>query len=140
MEESVRANFTYPGLAKLCKDLTTTCETCSRTKLTNIVKDGKLPLRDDKIVKPWDLLAVDLCGPWKIDCEFEETEENPSRQTRTAQIWALTMIDEGSSWPEIAPIQNKYAEEIATLVDDYWFVRYQRPLNCIHDNGGEFIG
>ena len=50
------------------------------------------------------------------------------------------MIDEGSGWPEIALIQNKYAEEIAKLVDDNWFNRYPRPLYCLHDNGGEFIG
>ena len=50
------------------------------------------------------------------------------------------MIDEGSSWPEIAAINNKYAEEIAILVDDTWFARYPRPLYCIHENGGEFIG
>jgi len=50
------------------------------------------------------------------------------------------MIDEGSSWPEITAINNKFAEEIVTLVDDTWFVRNLRPLYCIHDNGGEFIG
>ena len=50
------------------------------------------------------------------------------------------MINEGSSWLEIAPIQNKFAEEIMTLVDDIWFARYQQCLYCIHDNGGEFIG
>ena len=45
-------------------------------------------------------------------------------QTKTVQIWALTMIDEGLSWPEIVAITNKYAEEIVTLVDDTWFARY----------------
>ena len=50
------------------------------------------------------------------------------------------MIDEGSCWPEIYPIQSKYAEEIAKIVDDQWFNRYPRPTYCIHDNGGEFIG
>ena len=35
---------------------------------------------------------------------------------------------------------KKYAEEIATLVDDIWFSRYPRPLYCIHDNGRECIG
>ena len=44
------------------------------------------------------------------------------------KIWALTMIDEGLSWPEIATIENKYAEEMTKLVDDYWFSRYPRPL------------
>ena len=50
------------------------------------------------------------------------------------------MIDEGSCWPEIAHIQNKYVEERATIVDDIWFARYPRHLYYIHDNGGEFIG
>ena len=109
-------------------------------KLTNVVKDDKLPLRDDKVIKPWELLSVDLCGPWKIKCEFEEAEEGVQLQTRRVKIWTLTMIDEGSSWPEIAAIENKYAEEITTLVDDIWFARYPRPLYYIHDNGGEFIG
>mmetsp|Transcript_44137 Transcript_44137/g.53022 ORF Transcript_44137/g.53022 Transcript_44137/m.53022 type:complete len:308 (-) Transcript_44137:309-1232(-) len=52
----------------------------------------------------------------------------------------LNMIDEASSWPEIAPIKNKKASEIARLVDSNWFCRYPRPLYCLHDNGGEFIG
>ena len=57
----------------------------------------KLPLKDDKIIKSWGLLSVDLCGLWKIKCEFEEAEPNVAIQTKTVQIWALTMIDEGSS-------------------------------------------
>ena len=59
---------------------------------------------------------------------------------KTANICTLTMIDEGSGWPEIAPIQNKYAEEIAKIVDDCWFKWYPRSFYCLHDNGGEFIG
>ena len=50
------------------------------------------------------------------------------------------MINEESSWPEIATITNKYAEEIVAVVDGIWFARYPRPLYCIHDNGEEFIG
>ena len=108
-------------------------------KLTNVVKDGKLPLRDDKVIKHWELLLVDLCGQMKVKCKFEEAEERVSIQTKTVQIWALTMIDEGSSWPEIAAITNKYAEEIAIFVNDIWCARYPWPFYCIHDNGGEFV-
>ena len=104
-------------------------------KLTNVVKDGKLPLKEDKVIKPWELLSVDLCGPWTIKCEFDVP-----KQIKTVKIWALTMIDEGSCWPEIMPIDNKCAENIAQIVDDQWFNRYPRSIYCIHDNGGEFIG
>ena len=50
------------------------------------------------------------------------------------------MTDKGSSWPELVPIQYKIVEEITKLVDNYWSNQYSRPLYCIHDNGGEFIG
>ena len=109
-------------------------------KLTNVVKDGKIPPKENKLVKPWEVLSVDLCGPWKIKCIFEEAEKDAKQQTRAAIIWVLTMIDEGSGWPEITSIQNKQSEEIARLVDNVWFSRYPRPLCCIHDNGRGFIG
>jgi len=73
-------------------------------------RNGKLLLRDDKIIKPWEPLSVGLCGPWKIKCEFEEAEPEVAIQMKTVQILALTIIDEGSSWPEIAAIKNKYVE------------------------------
>ena len=97
LEESVRANFTCPGIDNLCKEITGTCETYSEMKPTNVVKDGKLPLRDDKVIKPWELLSVDLCGPWKVQYKFKEAEEGASMQANTVQIWTLTMIGERSN-------------------------------------------
>ena len=49
-------------LSTLCKNLTASCETCSEMKVRNIVKNGKIPLKDDNLIKPWELLLVDLCG------------------------------------------------------------------------------
>ena len=61
-------------LSIICKDLIASCETCSKMKFINVVKDGKMPLKDDKLTKPWELLSVNLCGSWTIKCEFEEQE------------------------------------------------------------------
>ena len=145
LEDSVRCNFMCPGLSIITKEMTSNCNNCSENKLTNVVKDGQLPLKQEDLHKPFDLLSVDLCGPWQIKCTFAKTratknKKSYTRKTTVVQIWALTMIDEASSWPEIAPIKNKKASEIARLVDSNWFCRYPRPLYCIHDNGGEFIG
>jgi len=74
-------------------------------KLTNVIKDGQLPLKDVKVIKPLELVLVDLCGPWSINHKFDLP-----KQIKAVKIWALTMIDEGSCWPEIMPIQNKYVE------------------------------
>ena len=72
LKESFRANFTCSDLSTLCKNITTTCTICSEMKYTNVLKDGKLPLRDDKIIMPWEILSVDLYGPWKIKYEVEK--------------------------------------------------------------------
>ena len=85
-----------PLLSELCKKITAECDVCNEMKLTNVVKDGKIPSKENKLVKPWEVLSVDLCGPWKIKCIFEEAEKDAKKQTRAAIIWALTMIDEGS--------------------------------------------
>ena len=55
---------------------------------------------------------------WKIRYIVEEIETNTEKQNKKATIWDLTMIDEGSGWSEII-IQNKHAEEIAILVNNY---------------------
>eukprot|EP00957_Ditylum_brightwellii_P157885 12018132-Ditylum_brightwellii.AAC.1 len=32
------------------------------------------------------------------------------------------------------------AEHVAQQFEFFWITRYPRPVKCIHDNGGEFIG
>lgn len=73
-----------------------------KMKLTNVVKDGKLPLMDDKVAKPWELLSVDLYGPWTIKWQLDVT-----KKTQIVKVWALIMINERSCWPKMVPIQNK---------------------------------
>ena len=46
-EDSVRTNFTCPGLSKLCVDLTAKCAIYSEMKLTNVVKDSPIPIKEE---------------------------------------------------------------------------------------------
>jgi len=64
LENRVRCNFTCPGLATMAKEMTIKCDNCSENKLTNVVKDGQLPLKQEEQLKSFDLLSVNLCGPW----------------------------------------------------------------------------
>ena len=41
---------------------------------------------------------------------------------------------------EAIRIKDKTSEHIAEQFANCWLARYPRPLKCIHDNGGEFIG
>jgi len=109
------------------------CKTCEEKKVTNIKKQGKIPLKERKNLKPFETLSVDLCGPWRCKFTVERNiSEKPNEkkiQTRIeeADIWALTMIDEATSWPEVYPITTKDSGEIARAVDDQWLCRYPRP-------------
>mmetsp|Transcript_11120 Transcript_11120/g.15656 ORF Transcript_11120/g.15656 Transcript_11120/m.15656 type:complete len:138 (+) Transcript_11120:303-716(+) len=94
-----------------------------------------MPLKEESVRNIWDILTVDLCGPWDVQVFFKDTE---SREL--VKIWALTMVDETLRWLEIEPISLTAAKNIAELVDTQWFCPYPRPLICIHDNGGEFVG
>eukprot|EP00592_Proboscia_alata_P029066 CAMPEP_0194446358 /NCGR_PEP_ID=MMETSP0176-20130528/128391_1 /TAXON_ID=216777 /ORGANISM="Proboscia alata, Strain PI-D3" /LENGTH=116 /DNA_ID=CAMNT_0039273057 /DNA_START=360 /DNA_END=707 /DNA_ORIENTATION=- len=64
LEDSVRSNFMCPGLSTVAKELTSNYDNCSENKITNVVKDGQLPLKQEQDLKPFDLLSVNLCGPW----------------------------------------------------------------------------
>jgi hypothetical protein len=41
---------------------------------------------------------------------------------------------------EIVRLDNKTAFHVANKFHDTWLSRYPRPLECIHDPGGEFVG
>jgi hypothetical protein len=89
---------------------------------------GKLPPRHAPLT-PWNEVAVDLIGPWKVKIDQEEIEFN-----------ALTCIDPVTNLVEIIRINNKTSVHIAQQFENLWLSQYPRPNRCIHDNGGEFIG
>jgi hypothetical protein len=77
----------------------------------------------------WEDIAIDLIGPWKVTvnnkpCEFS----------------ALTCIDTTSNLVELVRIDHKTAEHIRDKFAQTWLCRYPRPIRCVHDKGGEFIG
>ena len=145
MIETIRKHFTWPKMTQEIKEYTEKCSICQLNKTTNNPRAGKLPLRDPHSIEPFQLLTVDLCGPWQMRAVItEEIKSNRKKIARDRivkiQILCLTMIDEACGWPEIIPIVNKQSKNIAELVDSEWFCRYPRPEFCIHDNGKEFIG
>jgi hypothetical protein len=53
---------------------------------------------------------------------------------------ALTIIDTVTNYCEIVRITNKRAAYIGRLFENTWLSRYPRPLECIFDQGTEFVG
>ena len=103
------------------------CKHCQKYKLSG-KGYGLLPEREVRIA-PWEEVAIDLIGPWKVQvngkpCEFS----------------ALTCIDTATNLVELVRIDTKTAEHIRHKFAQTWLCRYPRPIRCVHDKGGEFIG
>ena len=103
------------------------CEHCQRHKLSGRGY-GLLPEREMRIA-PWEEVAIDLIGPWNIKVNGRMIEFN-----------ALTCIDTASNLVELIRIDNKTASHIRSKFIQSWLSRYPRPMRCVHDQGGEFIG
>jgi hypothetical protein len=90
-----------------------------------------LPEREVRIA-PWEEVAIDLIGPWKVKAVKVGNE--------VCEFNALTCIDTASNLVELVRIDNKTAAHIRDKFSQTWLCRYPRPIRCIHDKGGEFVG
>jgi hypothetical protein len=70
-----------------------------------------------------------LIGPWKVKVNGQQVEFN-----------ALTCIDMALNLVELIHIDNKTAKRIRDKFTQSWICGYPRPVRCLHDKGGEFIG
>jgi hypothetical protein len=78
---------------------------------------------------PWADIAVDLIGPWKATIHGHDLS-----------FQALTIIDTVTNYCELIRINNKSARHVALQLENAWLSRYPRPVRCLFDQGGEFIG
>jgi hypothetical protein len=102
------------------------CQVCKQSKIST-KKYGIIP-EPDTHYEPWEVIQIDLFGPWSFN-----DIDGISRQ-----IQGLSIIDIATRWTELCPYSSKRSEDIALLVDQYWFCRYPRPRAAIFDNGSEF--
>ena len=56
------------------------------------------------------------------------------------EFHALTCIDTASNLVELIRIDNKTSRHIRDKFVQSWLACYPRPICCVHDKGGEFIG
>ena len=93
-------------------------------------KYGHLPAKEAQ-ANPWDVLCVDLIGPYTIKCGKHKKNLKP--------LWCITMIDPATGWFEMREILDKQADTIANIVEQAWFTRYPWPTQIIFDRGKEFM-
>ena len=116
-----------PNLRNKIEDMLAKCEQCQKYK--SILRGyGHMAPREAS-THPWRDVAVDLIGPWHLKIANHELD-----------FMALTMIDMVTNLVELVRIENKTSHHVAMKFETTWLSRYPRPLHCIYDQGGEFVG
>jgi hypothetical protein len=78
---------------------------------------------------PWEIVQVDLIGPWKV--------KTPSG---VKTIRCFTAIDPATSWPERCEITDKRSQTVMNAFHNNWLCHCLRPIQVTFDNGSEFKG
>jgi len=127
-EETISQHLWWPNMRDEITDYVTRCPTCQKNKKRH-KKYGQLPEKTAE-ADPWDVLCVDLIGPYSI--------RRKGRPNLTVKC--VTMIDPATGWFEIAEYDDKRSITIANIVEQQWLCRYPLPTQVIFDRGSEFIG
>ena len=118
------------------------CKTCQLSKLQKKSYGKLLPKDNTRTMQPWLRVYIDTIGPWEISIsEYIKTKKGKSKKVRNKieTIYAVAMLDEATSWPEIIRVADKTSLEVSKVADKDWLCRYPRPKQIVHDNGTEFL-
>jgi hypothetical protein len=126
--QTLRTHFWIRQLKEHVDQVVLSCNSCQCNKNPG-PGQGHLPPRQD-VALPWEEVAVDLMGPWKVTVP----------DTGTIEFFALMMIDTTTTLAKIVRIENKTSQHVAMQFENAWLARYPRPLCCVHDPGSDFIG
>ncbi|POM79703.1 Pol protein [Phytophthora palmivora] len=113
----------WPGMEGFINAQIKKCLVCKRSKVHGGKQDyGLLPPRSLKTVNPWDIVHVDLIGPYE------------------GSGYGITMIDQATRWLEVGIQSDKESLTTAESFDREWLCRYPRPRKVVYDQGPEFTG
>lgn len=126
-EETIKQHLTWTNMRNDVREIIKKCPNCQRQKRVQL-KYGHLPPKEAE-VQPWEILQVDLIGPYTI---------RRKRRKDLKLVAALTMTDPATGWFEIAELNSKQADEVANRLEMSWLTRYPWPTKIIYDRGGEF--
>ena len=94
--KTMRQTLYWPNIEKTIHDLVKKCLTCKRAKVHGGNEDfGLLPPRTMKTINPFDVIHVDLIGPYDDG------------------YYAITIIDQWTRWLEVSVQANKLARTTA---------------------------
>ena len=121
IRQKLARHFFWERMSQDCKSWTTTCPVCQRG---NTARRAKAPLHPVPVItQPWKKIAMDVVQPL-------------SGLTRTTKgnRFILTIMDQGSRYPEAFALRRVTAADIARCLTEL-FARFGLPEEILSDNG-----
>lgn len=119
MSLTINDFFHWYGIPNDIIKFVSKCDTYQLKKITGVKHYSKLPLSTLLYMDPWEIVQVDMIGPWTV--KFKLTKQGKTVQK---DINGLIMLD--------------CVSIVHAIFDKEWLCRYHRPTTIIHDTGNEF--
>jgi Integrase zinc binding domain len=137
MHPGVKMHFAWPGLTEDVHKFVQACPECQCFK-HQCKQYGKV-LTQEPVVTPWEVVAVDLTGPWTVPSNNQSRNRGGNRggnSYRTSDdpavtLMCITIIDIATQWVEIVRIPSKDAVVVAKKLTRFGF-------RAIHDHFAAF--
>ena len=110
-----------------------------------------MPPKNIAELKPWDLVHVDLIGPYSKS--IIQQQSGRSIIKTNVSLTCMTMIDPATGWLKIVKIPtynldevtgvngeyiDKSSDRVSQLFNNIWLSRYPCPRKVMFDKGSEF--
>jgi hypothetical protein len=132
--ETLKKLVFWPSLLHDVTALTNSCTTCATAKPSQtkygLVSRGMIPK------EPFQQLHIDLLGPFSFADDVLDRHGVTPEDLEYSYL--LTMIDAGSRWIELVPVNSTKVADVIAALDDQWLSRYPRPETVTCDNGPPF--
>ena len=118
----ISSNYFWPFARNDIVNWIRSCQPCNEFNKTVYINRPLVPI---EIESRFDFVCYDLAGP------FIPTNIRGNQ-------YALIIVDHFSKWPEIIPLKNATAPEIATTIFNEWCCRYG-VMTKLHSDGGNNV-
>ena len=124
MYESLRLQYSWPGMRKDIQHWVLNCHACHLRKAKAGAASPPLMIYD-RLTRPFERVHIDLTGPLPM--------------TPAGYDYILVFKCALTKWVEIFPIQSKSMERVVECFVDEIYCRHGAPSQIITDRGTEFV-
>ena len=92
LAETVRQIFYVKNLDERAKELVRKCPKCQESKVTAVQPVGQVPMQMEQSTKPFEVVQIDCCGPWKIKAQCQKPKKTLTKEVHTVTITLVTKL------------------------------------------------